>query len=224
MSRVNRSARLNSPSSEDPGAALMCRVRAGDSGAFALLVERYQTVVLNTVYKYVGNRATAEELTQDIFVRVYGARKTYERKAKFDTWLYRIVFNLCVNAAEYGQRRRTLSLDQESRTDGTASAIVVSDPAAETPLQQMEREELREQVRLAIARLPGQQRAALIMSRYQGLPHQEIAESLETTVEAIKSLLFRARENLRRQLAQYFQDEIHEVQPTMSREADSELK
>ena len=189
----------------------MHRIQAGETGAFALLVELYQSSVLNTVYKYVGNRAIAEELTQDIFVRVYRARETYERKAKFDTWLYRIVFNLCVNAAEYGKRRRALSLDYDGGSGTSDGPILVDDPGAETPLAQLEREELREHVRAAISRLPPQQRAALIMSRFQGLPYQEIAESLGTTVEAIKSLLFRARENLRQQLSQYLQEEARDV-------------
>ena len=187
---------------------MMRRVQAEEPGAFALLVERYQAPVLNTVFKYVGNRAISEELAQDVFVRIYRARKTYEQTARFDTWLYRIVFNLCVNATEYGKRRRALSLDADGRQEeDDGPRIAVDDRNAATPLEQMEKRELQEQVRLAIARLPGQQKAALIMSRYQGMPYQEIAESLETSVEAIKSLLFRARENLRQLLAAYVQEE-----------------
>ncbi len=211
MTQVSQSAGFEEPASEDVGAQVMLRVRAGDPEAFPELVRRYQKAVLNAVFKYTGNRAIAEELTQDVFVRVFRARETYERKAKFDTWLYRIVFNLCANAAEYGRRRRMASIDQEAaEIPGETPAQQIGDPEGRTPLEEMERRELREQVRAAIARLPEQQRAALILSRYRGMPYQEIAATLDTSVEAIKSLLFRARDNLRQSLLPYLREEVHD--------------
>lgn len=199
------------PSPEDEGARLMLKVRAGDGDAFADLVRRYHRTVLNAVFRYCGNRATAEELTQDVFVRVYRARDGYEVKAKFETWLYRIIFNLCANAADYGKRRRAISLDRASAGhDGDLRSLPVNDPDAEDPLDRLEQDELSMKLRDCIGRLPDQQRAALIMSRWGGVQYTTIAESLDTTVEAVKSLLFRARENLRQMLLPYLREEVRE--------------
>lgn len=199
MTEAEQAPRSVMDDKEDLGAELMFRVKDGDPEAFAALVSRYQRTVLNVVFRYIGNRATAEELTQDVFVRVYRARETYERKAKFETWLYRIVFNLCVNASEYGKRRRAASLDEVS-PEGERRSAAVTDPGSTTPLEEVEREEMRTHVQEAIEQLPEQQRAALIMSRYQGMQYQQVAEALNTSEEAIKSLLFRARDNLRQKL------------------------
>lgn len=199
MTEAEQAPRSVMDDKEDLGAELMFRVKDGDPEAFAALVSRYQRTVLNVVFRYIGNRAIAEELTQDVFVRVYRARETYERKAKFETWLYRIVFNLCVNASEYGKRRRAASLDEVS-PEGERRSAAVTDPGSTTPLEEVEREEMRTRVQEAIEQLPEQQRAALIMSRYQGMQYQQVAEALNTSEEAIKSLLFRARDNLRQRL------------------------
>lgn len=214
MTRVEPPTGAREASGRDAGADLMMRIREGDRHAFEELVGLYQGTVLNAAFKYIGNRAVAEELTQDAFVRIYRARHTYEPTAKFDTWLYRIVFNLCANAAEYGRRRQTLSLSLgtgNGRVDqDEVGDVTPGDPEAATPLQNVQRNELREQVREAIGRLPDQQRAALVMSRYQGMPYQEIALALETSVEAVKSLLFRARENLKGLLVAYVQEEVRD--------------
>lgn len=192
----------------DAGADLMARIRGGELGAFSELVDRYQRPVLNAVYKYSGNRAVAEELAQEVFVRVFRARSTYERKARFETWLYRIVFNLCANASEYAKRRRAVSLDQPVDDDASLAVGGTIAGTVPTPLQAMERGEVREQVRRAILRLPAQQRAALILSRYENKPHHEVSMVLGTSVEAVKSLLFRARENLRQMLLPYLREEV----------------
>lgn len=192
---------------EPSGAELMERVAAGDTQAFAALVARYQRPVLNAVYRSTGNRSTAEELTQDVFVKVYNARASYQATARFETWLYRIVFNLCANQVEYRRRRRAASLDAPEFGDEAPASRALADAGAEAPDAGLERRELRERVRGAIARLPDAQRAALILSRFENLPYQEIAAVLETSVEAIKSLLFRARDNLRAALAPEFGEE-----------------
>lgn len=184
----------------------MLRIRGGDTGAFAELVGRYQPAVLNAAARFLGNRAIAEEIAQDVFVRIFKARDSWEPRAKFDTWLHRIVFNLCANAAEYGRRRRTLSLDALAGDDDRRREI---DSGALDPLRAMEREETGRRVRAAILALPAQQRAALILTRYHGLAHGDVAESLGTSVEAVKSLLFRAREKLRETLAPDLQPEGH---------------
>lgn len=196
----------------DVGAELMARIRDGELEAFSELVERYQRSVQNAVYKYSGNRAIAEELAQEVFVRVFRARLTYERKARFETWLYRIVFNLCANASAYAKRRRAVSLDQSAGDDtsstGSSPGRALGDPKAGTPLDALENMEIQERVREAILRLPGQQRAALILSRYENKPYQEVSQALGTSVEAVKSLLFRARENLRQALLPYIREDV----------------
>ncbi|MBL8765947.1 MAG: sigma-70 family RNA polymerase sigma factor [Planctomycetes bacterium] len=201
-----------SESPADLGAALMLKVRAGDHAAFARLVELHQRTVLNTVFRYVGNRATAEELAQDVFVRVFRARESYEPKAKFETWLFRIAFNVCVNASQYGNKRRALSIEQDGAAGDhdEGEAMQLDDGSASAPLDVVEKDELRSRVRDAVARLPPQQREALLMARFGNAPHTEIAEHLHTTVEAVKSLLFRARENLRGMLKPYLREEVRD--------------
>lgn len=198
--------------SADLGAALMSKVRAGDHAAFARLVELHQRAVLNMVFRYVGNRATAEELAQDVFVRVFRARETYEPKAKFETWLYRIVFNVCVNASQYGSKRRALSIEQDGAVSGhdEGEAMQLDDGNASAPLDAVEKDEMRARVRDAVLRLPAQQREALLMARFGNAAHTEIAEHMKTTVEAVKSLLFRARENLREMLKPYLREEVRD--------------
>ncbi len=199
------------PEPEDEGARLMLAARAGDPAAFAELVRRYHRIVLNTVFRFCGNRATAEELTQDVFVRMYRARDGYEVKAKFDTWLHRIIFNLCANAAESGKRRRAVSLERDGRgPDGERGGVEVDDPSAASPLARLEQDELTMKLHECIKKLPDQQRAALVMSRFGGIRYTSIAEALDTSVEAVKSLLFRARENLREMLTPYLREEVRE--------------
>lgn len=183
----------------------MLRLRSGDRSAFDVLIDRYQRSVLNTVWRFLGNRAVAEEVTQEVFVRIFRAAATYERKAKFETWLHHIVFNLCANAADYGRRRRTLSIDRPSQDEDAAPIDVIAHEDR-GPAENLAGAEASRLVRAAIERLPEQQRAALILSRYESLPYQEIALALDVSLEAVKSLLFRARENLKRLLEPYVRD------------------
>lgn len=192
------------PRESTDGAELMLRLAAGDSSAFAALIERYQSPVFNTVRRYLGDRAVAEEITQEVFVRVFKAAATYERKAKFETWLHHVVFNLCANAADYTKRRKALSIDRAPTGDSAPIDVVAHEDRG--PMERLESVEIARIVRAAIARLPDQQRAALILSRYECLPYQEIAASLGVSLEAVKSLLFRARENLKRMLESYVRE------------------
>lgn len=193
--------------SEDVGARLILEVAAGHTTAFESLVEQFERRVYNTVLRYVGNRSIAEELTQDVFVRVFKAAPTYEPRAKFETWLHRIIFNLCVNATEYGRRRRALSLDSSAR--GEDSRIEVAAPDSVSPLDGLANQEVAEAVRRAIAKLPPQQRVALLLSRYQNKQYNEIAETMGVSLEAVKSLLFRARENLKNALEPFLREGAH---------------
>lgn len=180
----------------DPGRALMLAVKAGDHTAFERLVERFQDLVLNLCFKFSGTRREAEDLAQEVFLRLYRARASYEPSARFTTWLYKVVFNLCANEVARQRFRRTLPLESWDEGGGQGS----SRPSEPSPLEQLQRSELALVVRNAIARLPENQRMALVFFKYEELSQREIAEVMGSTEKAIKSLLARARESLRAEL------------------------
>lgn len=175
---------------------LMLRVKAGDAQAFNQLMDKYQRTVVNLVFRFTGDAENAEDLAQEVFLRVYRAAPRYEPKAKFFTYLYQITLNLCRNERERNQRRRTTSLD--SRT-GDDKGWDVPDPdiGAETLLQ---RQETASQVQAAIQELPNEQRQLLILQRFQELGYEELAEVTAQTVSAVKAKLHRARLALKKKL------------------------
>jgi RNA polymerase sigma-70 factor, ECF subfamily len=172
-------------------AELMLRVREGDEISFALLLERHRGPVVNFLHRMVQNRAVSEELAQEVFLRVYRSRGTYEPTAKFTTWLFRIATHLALNAIRDGRKSKGHeSLDRELR-DG----VVLN---AE---QELIRAAKVNEIRQAIQALPDKQRAAVLMHKYQGLDYTQIAGALRCSESAVKSLLFRAYETLRARLA-----------------------
>jgi RNA polymerase sigma-70 factor, ECF subfamily len=182
----------------DPDTALMLRVSEGDVPSFEMLLERNRRAVLNHLYRMVRNRAIAEELAQDVFLRVYRARKTYRPGAKFATWLFRITTNVALNWRrdtrwDYAQVR----LDDEP---GNLRKIEVADqrPGADQRLLEGQRDR---EIRAAIDSLPPKQLAAVLLHKYEGMDYVQIAEVLDCSIPALKSLLFRAYETLRRRLA-----------------------
>jgi RNA polymerase sigma-70 factor (ECF subfamily) len=176
----------------------MLRLRAGDDEAFNQLVAKYRDPVVRFLYRMVHEPALAEELAQEVFLRVYRSRKRYQPRAKFSTWLYRIATNVGLNALRDGRMRRMeTSMDV---TDGTPERLaVVADPVANAEQLMLERERLA-QVRHAVEELPEKQRLAVLMHKYQDLDYAEIAEVLGCSQSALKSLLFRAYETLRTKL------------------------
>ncbi|MBI5366020.1 MAG: sigma-70 family RNA polymerase sigma factor [Planctomycetes bacterium] len=182
---------------EDPDVRLMLAFQRGDEEAFAALVTKYQRSVLGTIYRYTGDRDACDDLAQDIFVRVWNARASYAPSAKFGTWLFRIVTNMCLNEIRDRRLRRTLPLVEDDLLGAGAER------AHERPTQVVRREELREQVREALSRLPPNQRLALILDKFEDLSYEEIAARMSLTTMAVKSLLFRARASLKVELAAY---------------------
>lgn len=179
-------------------AELMLRVREGDPTSFSLLLERHRTPVIRFLYRMVQNQAVAEELAQEVFLRVYRSRGSYEPTAKFTTWLFRIASRLALNwIRDCKGERITESLDAETR-DQLSRELPDGSPSAEQSLLRQSR--LRE-VRLAIASLPAKQRAAVLMHKYEEMEYSQIAGVLECSDSAVKSLLFRAYETLRLRLA-----------------------
>jgi RNA polymerase sigma-70 factor, ECF subfamily len=181
-------------------AHLMLQVRAGDETSFALLLERHRGPVIHFLYRMIGNQPQSEELAQEVFFRVYKSRASYEPTAKFTTWLYRIATHLALNAIrdrkkEQGQQ----SLDEPLPDGGTRQ---VEDHTANVEDRLVDQVRVRE-VRAAIDALPENQRAAVLMHKYQGLGYTQIAKALECSESATKSLLFRAYTTLRGRLAHY---------------------
>lgn len=179
-------------------AELMLRVRAGDTASFALLLERHRAPVIHFLYRMVQNQAVAEELAQEVFLRVYRARTTYEPAAKFTTWLFRIAMHLALNhLRDSGGERTERSLDQDA-AGGPGLQVADHRPSVEDRLVG---EAKIEEIRRAIRSLPGKQRAAVLMHKYQEMDYSEIASVLSCSESAVKSLLFRAYEALRKKLA-----------------------
>jgi RNA polymerase sigma-70 factor (ECF subfamily) len=187
----------------DSDAALMVDVSRGDTQAFRTIVERYQDQVMATVYRFTGDYHQAEDLTQEVFVRVFKAAKRYKPKARFRTWLFKVVVNLCLNYRRDRARKRMDSLDMPLKINGNDVPRDVRGPDADIPEIASEKGELREVIRDAIDSLPPNQRLAVILRRFEEMSYREIAEALDVSVGAVESLLFRARQNLKTRLEPY---------------------
>ncbi len=178
----------------DPDVGLMLRFQKGDERAFEELVRRHTRGVLNLVYRYLGDASCAEDVAQDVFVKVYRARKKYQPKAKFSTWLYRIAVNHCLNEIR----------SRKSQPSGSAPIEeLLEEPAPTPPDVPLRQAELRRAVKAAIDGLPENQRMAVILARYQEMSYDEIADAMGMSLEAVKSVLFRAKENLKLRLARF---------------------
>jgi len=181
----------------DGDAELMLRVREGDEACFTALLERHRNAVIHFLYRMVLNQAVAEELAQDVFLRVYRFRSNYEPTAKFTTWLFRIATHLGLNWIRDEWHEKTKeSLDREQ--DGATRQV--RDRSRTVEQEMVYQVRLRE-VRQAIENLPSKQRAAVVMHKYEELGYAEIANVLRCSESAVKSLLFRAYESLRMRLA-----------------------
>lgn len=178
---------------------LMELVSAGDSGAFEQLVERHQRLVVGTVGRMLGNTSDAEDIAQQVFVRVWKSAKRYVPRAKFTTWLLKITRNLVFNELRRRSRHPQVPLQAESEEEERP----IRDENAIAPDASMLEQELQKAIDAAIANLPETQRLAVILRRYEELSYEEIAETLDQSVSAVKSLLFRARTELRTSLQRY---------------------
>lgn len=181
-------------------AEIMLRVREGDDSGFEFLIEKYRKPMVNFMYRMVHNQAVAEELAQEVFLRVYRSRQTYRAEARFSTWLYRIATNLGVNHARDTKHERTAQtvyLDQPDAETGMTPDVADMRPGAEDELVKDER---MRAIRKHVMALPERQRMAVLMHKYQGLDYKEIGAVLKLSESATKSLLFRAYQTLRERL------------------------
>jgi RNA polymerase sigma-70 factor (ECF subfamily) len=184
-------------------AEVMLRVKAGDQSAFDFLVQKYRRPLVSFMYRMARNTAAAEDLAQEVFLRVYRSRQTYEASAKFTTWLYRIATNLAVNHARDTRHERPevmVSLDEPDEETGTTMDVTDGTITAE---QDLVRRERMLAIRSKVEALPERQRLAVIMHKYQQMDYKQIADVLKLSESATKSLLFRAYETLREQLKEF---------------------
>ena len=180
---------------------LMLRVRGGDREAFEALVHKYQGRAVSTAYRFLGDAALAQDAAQEAFLRLYRARERYEPKAAFATFFYRILTNQCYSMLR--AKRTAVSLDAAASQDGSPLEASLPDEGAPPPDARMDRQERAEAVRRAVDALPENQRMALLLFRFQSLSYCEIAQALDTSEKAVKSLLARARSTLKEKLARY---------------------
>jgi RNA polymerase sigma-70 factor (ECF subfamily) len=191
----------------DDGATWMLALQAGDVDAFTRIVQEYQNLVHHLVFRFTGRREVVEDLSQEVFLRIYRARDRYRPDARFRTWLFTIVYNLCINFTKSRKLRRAPSLEAPigGSDDGDLTLRnVVSDTRVQPPMNQLVDGEAAGRLRRALTELPPQQRAAMTLYQYRGLSLREIADVMDTTEKAVKSLLARGRENLREKVAPYF--------------------
>ena len=181
--------------------ALMQKVAQGNESAFEILLERHQLRVIGTIAKMLDDSSAAEDLAQQVFVRVWQSASRYQPSAKFTTWLMTITRNLVFNECRRRQRAFFIPLENE---DGTER--VFQDPNTPTASQVFAEKEIQSAVDAAIASLPEAQRLAIVLRRYEDMPYEEIAMVLKTTVPSVKSLLFRAREQLKSKLQPFLKE------------------
>lgn len=198
MTRRVHSSMEGASAALDFDSELMLRVKEGDGASFGVLLDKHRSSVVHFLYRMVQNHAVAEELAQEVFLRVYRSRATYEPTAKFTTWLFRIATHLALNSLRDGKHDRSQErLDDES---GDLPARQVKDVRPNVE-QSLVYEARLEEVRRAIAQLPEKQRVAVLMHKYQEMEYSQIANVLSCSESAVKSLLFRAYEALRARLA-----------------------
>jgi RNA polymerase sigma-70 factor (ECF subfamily) len=182
----------------DYDAELMLRVKEGDAASFDVLLQKHRSAVVHFLYRMVLNQAVAEELAQEVFLRVYRSRSTYEPTAKFTTWLFRIATHLALNALRDNKNERFQDRLDDDTSDLPIRQVSDSRPTVE---QNMLYQARLAEVRKAVSMLPEKQRAAVLMHKYEEMEYSQIAKVLGCSESAVKSLLFRAYESLRARLA-----------------------
>ncbi|MEY2747677.1 MAG: polymerase sigma factor SigW [Planctomycetota bacterium] len=182
---------------EDPGTQLMLRWKAGDEAAFDRIVELYSDQLWALLTRFLGAKHTREDLVQEVFLRLVRSKDRYEPTARFSTYLFRIAFNLAINASSKASERRA---EQWSAEEGLDPFQQVPDEQASSAQDDLERADVVRAVRRAIAALPEQQRMALVLAKYHDMPYDQIGQVLGSSEKAVKSLVHRARENLRETL------------------------
>ena len=200
---VLQSSTMTPPFASLSDAEVMLRAGTGDDDAFSYLVEKFRRPIVSFMYRSVGNAHVAEELAQEVFLRVYKSRQTYSADAKFTTWLYRIATNLAMNHARDTKTERAgkVSLD-EPVSEESDRTLDVADESMTAEEALVKRERMRA-IKQCVMDLPERQRMAVLMHKYQEMDYRQIAKALDLSESATKSLLFRAYETLREKLKDF---------------------
>jgi len=191
------------PANLDPDAALMLRVKQGDTAAFRELVDKYKQPVINLACRTLHDATEAEDLAQNVFVQVFKSAHRYKNSAKFSTWLFTIARNLCLNEIRRRSRHPAESLDVADPGGEDRAPRQVQDPKAVGPPERLLQGELEEKIEQAVAELPENQRTAILLCRQEELSGEEIAAVLGCSLSATKSLIHRGRETLKLKLKPY---------------------
>ena len=191
----------------DPDVRLMLEVRDDSASAFEELVLRYQSRLVAVLEHLIGHRELAEDLAQEVFLRVYRSRKSYVPTAKFSTWMFTIANNVALNARRDLSRRKEVNLDVQDSGGHGANPIeqMLHVSSGQIPARQLDKAEVRDVVRLAVSALNERQRMAVLLNKFEEMSYADIAEVMEMSPQAIKSLLSRARMNLKEILEPYLQ-------------------
>jgi RNA polymerase sigma-70 factor (ECF subfamily) len=203
----HKSASSSDPVS-DPDVALMLRVKEDDAVAFEFLVDRFQRKIIRFMCGWTRSADLAEDLAQEVFLRIYKSRKTYVPTAKFSTWLYRIAHNVASNHVRDVSVRREyqLSKAENGSTSGLLLENIAVSPSGYQPTRNMDHQERSRVIMVALEALGERQRTAILLSKFEGMSYQEIGETMGLTVQAVKSLLMRARVNLKNLLEPYLHE------------------
>jgi len=193
----------------DPGQGWMAEFQRGDDAAFERIVVHYGDRVLAFFRRCGADRSSAEDLAQEAFLRIARARDRYEPTARFTTWLYRILARIAANDGTRNRWRRATTIRQERHDDDPQPGIPeLAAPHAADPAAIALVDDLRARVRAAVAELPESQRIALVLNRFEGASYDDVAAALDLSIPAVKSLLHRARENLKQRLLPFLQQEV----------------
>jgi RNA polymerase sigma-70 factor (ECF subfamily) len=187
---------------------LMLRFQQGNEAGFRLIMERHKQRVYNLVFRFMGGMELAEDIAQEVFVKVYLAKKNYQERAKFTTWLYVICKNTCLKAIKKLQAKRQISL--EANDEQKSILAQTPDTKAVNPAKEVLKQEKAKKIVEAIKQLPETQRMVILLRRYDKLSYDEIAEIMDCSVSSVKSLLFRGRVNLKEKLKEYLKEGIYE--------------
>lgn len=206
-STAGRAAEAVDPTTEDPDVALMQRVAEDDAAAFEQLLLKWQDRLVTLFWHQTGDHSTAEDLAQEVFLRVFRSRKRYRPTARFSTWLYTIANNVASDLRQRAYRRREHGVPASSSASQSIVGLeaLAVDASGEMPARLVDRKELLSVVQQALATLGENQRLAVLLAKFEHCSQEEIAAVMGLSVPAVKSLLFRARDNLRTAISPYLE-------------------
>lgn len=188
----------------DPDIELMLEFAQGSIPAFEQILKKYKKIVINVAYRFIQDRYEAEDIAQEVLLKVYNSAEKYKPKAKFSTWIYKITANTCLNKLRSKNNFQIISLEKSASLDDTKTRSDNHYSRYTHPSIELEKEELKQMVKSAIQTLPANQRMAVILQKYEGLSYKEISKIMGCSTQAVDSLLQRAKQNLKKALTPYF--------------------